>query len=62
MDEISLEPLYSEPLKISYEKYIDMQSFSTLVPPNVAESFRNIPHLTKRGTGVEILPDDEIDE
>ena len=44
MSDISIRPLYTESIKISYEKYIDMNSFRSLVPPSVAEEFQNLPH------------------
>ena len=59
MSDISLRPLYTEPIKISYEKYIDMQSFRSLVPPSVAEEFQNLPHTVKKGSNIELLPDED---
>ena len=63
MSELNLLPLYDEPMKLSYEKFMDMQSLIPYVPPEYGELYRTLPHVQKKSAETELLPDEyEQDE
>ena len=62
MNEISLLPLYEEPIKLTYEKSKDMQWMIQFVPPEYGGLYRSLPHIQKKATETEFLPDEYYED
>ena len=58
-----LEPLYKEPIKLSFEKFKDLQDLTAYVPSHLKNFFTSLPHENRSRKGnVECIPDEDSDE
>ena len=59
---IKLPTLYNDPIKISLEKYKDLQSLLQYIPPIHHSFYKNLAHKKTKSKEKELLPDELIDE